>query len=92
MTDHFRIPIDGMTCTSCTSRITRAVRKLDGVESVRVDLGSDSAEVTFDPARTSLAAVAEVVRRAGYEAQVDRAEPFTPGERRGLLARLGMGR
>jgi Cu+-exporting ATPase len=91
MTDHFRIPIDGMTCTSCASRITRAVRKLDGVESVRVDLGSDSARVGFDPGRTSLAIVAEVVRRAGYEAQVDRAEPFTPGERRGLLARLDIG-
>jgi hypothetical protein len=41
--------------------------------------------------RTSLATVAEVIRRAGYEAQVDRAEPFMPRERRGLLARLGMG-
>jgi Cu+-exporting ATPase len=92
MSEHVRFPIEGMTCTSCASRITRAVRKLDGVESCHVDLGSDSAEVAFDPLRTSLAAVAEVVGRAGYEAQVDRAEPFAPRERRGPLTRLGMGR
>ena len=65
MSKHIRFPIDGMTCTSCASRITRAVRKLDGIESCKVDLGSDSAEVAFDPSRTSLAAIAEVVRRAG---------------------------
>ena len=90
MTATWRIPIEGMTCTSCVARITRAVRKLDGVDSVRVDLGADSADIALDPSRASLAAVVEVIARAGYEAQVDRAEPFTPQQRRGLLARFGM--
>lgn len=92
MSEHVRLPIEGMTCTSCASRITRAVRKLDGIESVKVDLGSDSAEVAFDPSRTSLAAVTEVIRRAGYEARVERAELFTPTEHRGLPSRLGLSR
>ena len=91
MSDHFRLPIEGMTCASCASRITRSLRKLEGVEAVRVNLGSDSAEVAFDPSRTSLATVADVVRRAGYEVQLERAEPFTPIARRGLLSRLGTG-
>jgi Cu+-exporting ATPase len=81
-----------MTCTSCASRITRAVRKLDGVESVKVDLGSDSADVVFERARTSLAEIATAVHGAGYEAQIEHAEPFTPTERRSLRARLGLGR
>jgi Cu+-exporting ATPase len=92
MSEHVRFPIEGMTCTSCGSRITRAVRKLDGVESFTVDLGSDSGDVAFDPARTSLAVIAEVVRGVGYEAQLELAEPFTPTERRSLRARLGLGR
>jgi Cu+-exporting ATPase len=92
MSLHVRLPIEGMTCTSCASRITRTIRKLDGIESVKVNLGSDSAEVAFDPARTSLAMIAEAVCRAGYDAQFERAEPFTPTERRGLFARLGLGR
>jgi Cu+-exporting ATPase len=92
MAEYFRFPIEGMTCSSCASRITGAIRKLDGVEAVKVNLGSDSAEVAFDPSRISLPAIAEAVRRAGYEARIDLAEPFTPGERRGALSRLGIGR
>jgi Cu+-exporting ATPase len=92
MVDRLRFPIVGMTCTSCASRITRAVRKLDGVQSVKVNLGSDSAEVAFDPSRTSLPAIAEVMRRVGYEALIGRAEPFIPSPRRGLLSRLGLSR
>jgi Cu+-exporting ATPase len=81
-----------MTCTSCASRITRAVRKLEGVESIRVDLGSDSADVAFDPSRTALAVIADVVRRAGYQVQLERAEPHFPAARRGFLSRLGISR
>jgi Cu+-exporting ATPase len=92
MTDGVRFPIEGMTCKSCASRITRAVRKLDGVERVKVDLGSDACAVAFDPARTSLVAIAAAVRGAGYEALTKRAEPFTPAEPRSLRARLGLGR
>jgi len=92
MTDRVRFPIEGMTCTSCASRITRVVRKLDGVESFKVDLGSDSGDVAFDPARTSLVAIAAAVHRAGYEAQIERAEAFTPAKPRSLRGRLGLGR
>ncbi len=90
MAELVRFPIEGMTCTSCVSHITKAVRKVEGVEVVKVDLGSDSATVGFDPAQTSLTAIAEAIRRAGYEARVEQAEPFVPVPRRGVLARLGI--
>ena len=92
MTDRVRFPIEGMTCTSCASRITRVVRKLDGVEWVKVDLGSDACAVAFDPARSSLVVIAAAVHQAGYEAHVELSEPFTPAGPRGLRARLGLGR
>jgi copper chaperone CopZ len=92
MSEYIRLPIEGMTCTSCVSRITRAIRKVEGVEAVNVNLGSDSAEVVFDPSRTSLSAISAVVCRAGYEAQLERAEPFIPKARRGFLSRLGISR
>jgi copper ion binding protein len=88
MRGYLRLPIDGMTCASCASRITRAVRKVDGVESVKVDLGSDSADVVFDSSRTSLAAIGGAIRRAGYEVDPERAEPFVPAVGRGFLSRL----
>jgi P-type Cu+ transporter len=90
--EYVRLPIEGMTCTSCASRVTRAVRRIEGVESVKVNLASDSAAVAFDPSRTSLAAIADAVRRAGYEPQVERVEAFIPSARRGFLSRIGLSR
>ena len=92
MTDHARFPIEGMTCTSCASRITRAIRKLDGVEWVKIDLGSDACAVAFDPARSSLVVIAAAVHQAGYEARIEHAEPFTPAKPRSLRARLRLER
>lgn len=85
-----RIPVEGMTCTSCVSHITKAVRKVAGVESVKVDLGSESAIVGFDAEKTSLEAIGEAIVHAGYEPHVEAAEPFVPAVRRGLLARFGL--
>ncbi len=86
----WRVPIEGMTCTSCVARITRAVRKVPGVERVRVDLVSDSATVAFDPARTALEAVAVAVKEAGYEARAEVAERVVPDDPGGLLRRFGL--
>ncbi len=75
MTVIYRFPVEGMTCTSCVARITRAVRQVDGVEAVRVDLASDSATIVFDPARTSLVSVEDAVRHVGYHARMADAVP-----------------
>ena len=90
MGELMRIPIEGMTCTSCVAHITKAVRKIEGVETVKVDLGSESAIVGFDAARTSLTAIAEAIVEAGYEPRVEQAEPFVAVAHRGVLERLGL--
>jgi Cu+-exporting ATPase len=90
MAELVRIPIEGMTCTSCVAHITKAVRKIEGVETVKVDLGSESAIVGFDAVRTSLMSIGGAIRDAGYEPHVDQAEPFVPAERRSVLTRLGL--
>ncbi len=90
MSEHVRFPIEGMTCTSCVARITKAIRRIDGVETVKVDLGSDSARVAFDPGRTSLVAIGAAIRDAGYEPRLSSAEPWIIEPRRGWLARLGL--
>ncbi len=89
MIESVRFPIGGMTCTSCVALITRAVRGVAGVASVKVDLGSDSATIAFDPAQSSLEAVAEAIRKAGYEPHVEEAEPADVPARAG---RFGLDR
>lgn len=83
-----RFPVSGMTCGSCVNRITRAVRKLDGVTRVTVDLRRETATVSREPALVSNAALAAAVADAGYEADFAAAVTVSPDERQGFVARL----
>ena len=59
-------PVEGMTCNSCVGRISRALRKLDGVRGVRVDLRRELVTVEREPGRVPEAAIAEALEAAGY--------------------------
>ena len=67
------IGIGGMTCASCVARVERAIAKVPGVESVSVNLATESARVTWTPSQaeqeiqTQQARLRRAVRDAGYE-------------------------
>jgi Cu+-exporting ATPase len=67
------IGIGGMTCASCVARVERAIAKLPGVESVSVNLATESARVmwasshTEEDSQTQQARLRRAVRDAGYE-------------------------
>jgi P-type Cu+ transporter len=87
--EHVRIPIDGMTCSSCAARLTRTIRRIDGVDVVRVDPASDSAVIAFDPRRVTLEVIAQAITTVGYAPGIPRAEPIAERRARtGVLARL----
>jgi Cu+-exporting ATPase len=83
-----RFPVAGMTCGSCVNRITRALRKLDGVARVTVDLRRETATVSREPALVSNAALAAAVADAGYAADMAAAVTVSPDQRQGFVARL----
>lgn len=87
-TETIRFPVSGMTCGSCVSRIARAVRKLDGVTKVDVDLRRETATVRREPALVSNAELAAAVAEAGYEADLASAVAVPASEARSLLDRL----
>ncbi|MCC6877214.1 MAG: copper-translocating P-type ATPase [Sandaracinaceae bacterium] len=60
------LPITGMTCASCVTRIEKALGGVDGVQEATVNLPLERATVTIDPARVSRARLVEAVERAGY--------------------------
>ena len=64
-------PVEGMTCASCVNRITRFLRKIDGVEEANVNLATESATVRFDPGRVAVHDLADAVEAAGYVARLD---------------------
>ncbi len=61
------IGVTGMTCTSCSNRVERKLNKVDGAEAT-VNFATESASVTYDPAKVSEEDLIEVVRNAGYDA------------------------
>ena len=72
--------VTGMTCTSCSSRVERKLNKVDGVDAT-VNYATESAAISYDPAKVNPDALIEVVREAGYDAfQLAADTPETPAE------------
>ena len=59
--------IGGMTCSSCVSRVERALKKVPGVQGVSVNLATETARVSFAPESQMPARLRRAVRDAGYE-------------------------
>ena len=57
--------IGGMSCGSCVRAVREVLRAVPGTRVDAVTVGS--ATVSYDPSRTTPAAIAEAVRRAGYQ-------------------------
>ena len=68
MTENF--VVTGMTCSACSAHVERAVSKVDGVETVAVNLMTGRMSVTFDETKTSSAAICEAVAADGYGAEL----------------------
>jgi Cu+-exporting ATPase len=66
--------IEGMTCASCVRRVEKALDKLEGVHGASVNLATEQASVSFDPARVQIVDLTKAVEAAGYGA----AMPMVP--------------
>jgi Cu+-exporting ATPase len=64
------IPVSGMTCAACSSRIQRTLSKTPGVSDANVNLMLKNAVVHYDPATTSPEKLAEKIRETGYGAEL----------------------
>ncbi|MFM9106328.1 MAG: heavy metal translocating P-type ATPase [Chloroflexota bacterium] len=67
-TAELTVPVEGMTCASCVRRVERALAKAPGVIEARVNLATEKASVTVDPAVATAEGVREAIRGAGYGA------------------------
>ena len=63
-----KFDVGGMTCAACQAHVDRAVSKLDGVQSVAVNLLAGSMMVDYDPAQVTPDDICTAVDRAGYSA------------------------
>jgi copper chaperone len=59
--------VEGMSCSHCENSVKKAVGELNGVESVRVDLGAKKVIVEFDPERVSVETIRDTIEDQGYD-------------------------
>lgn len=63
---HITLPVEGMTCASCSARVERQLAKLDGVDVASVNLAAETADVSFDPAKVDAATIKDAIEKAGF--------------------------
>ncbi|RHI29552.1 cation-translocating P-type ATPase [Collinsella sp. AM15-2] len=84
-----KFDVGGMTCAACQAHVDRAVSKLDGVQSVAVNLLAGSMMVDYDPAQVSPDDICTAVDRAGYSASPVDAGTGAAGSNGSTQARSG---
>src|SRR5204863_10135045 len=62
------LALEGMTCASCAMRIEKGLKKVPGVADAQVNLATEQASVTYDPARTDVSQMMQKVEAVGYKA------------------------
>lgn len=60
------LPIEGMTCASCVRRVEKSLAKVDGVREANVNLATEQATVSYDPALANIDMLRAAVEKAGY--------------------------
>ncbi len=99
--DRITAPVRGMHCAACVGKVERALRRVAGVAEATVNLATERATVTLDPARATFPALQRAVAEAGYELVEPRPAAAAPaddpegargaGEGRRTWARLVVG-
>ena len=60
------LKIAGMTCATCVVTLEKSLSQVEGVADVKVNLGTETAQVTYDPSKTRLADLEQAVTGSGY--------------------------
>jgi mercuric ion binding protein len=64
------LSVPGMTCATCTITVKKALTQVYGVIEAKVTYEPKEAVVTFDDTKTSVEALTEATKNAGYPSSV----------------------
>lgn len=60
------LSVPGMTCAACPITVKKALSKVDGVVKTEVSYEKKEATVTFDDTKTTVNALLDATKNAGY--------------------------
>lgn len=64
-----RIKVHEMTCTTCESRVEKAVKKLEGIIDAKASYSGQFTDVEFDDELCSIGKIKTAIKNAGYSTQ-----------------------
>ena len=67
------LDITGMSCSACSSRIEKVVGRMEGVETIAVNLLTNKAQITYDDAKLDANAIIARIEKLGFGASVHQA-------------------
>ncbi len=73
-----QVPVQGMSCASCSARIEKKLSGMKGVSSASVNFAAERATVEFDDRQASVAGIAAAIEALGF--QVPRLRQVFPVE------------
>jgi Cu2+-exporting ATPase len=87
------VNVQGITCAACTWLIEQRLGKLEGVESVHVNLAKHRATINWNPAKLKLSNILGTIETIGYSPSpysADREEILLEAEQKLAMRRLGV--
>jgi len=64
------INVFGMTCAACVQRVENSLQRADGVFEAAVNFATEKATAVYDPGVTDTGALVDIIKDAGYDAEV----------------------
>lgn len=61
------LDVEGMSCAHCKMAVTNALKELDGVSNVSVDVEKGKAAVEYDEAKVQFSKMKDAVEEQGYD-------------------------
>ncbi|WP_066309281.1 heavy metal translocating P-type ATPase [Bacillus sp. FJAT-29814] len=69
-----QLPITGMTCAACATRIEKGLNKVEGVQEANVNLALEKAAIKYDPTTTNVDTFVKKINDLGYGVVTEKAE------------------
>lgn len=65
--NNISLHVKGMSCNHCVKSIEAALGKIQGIESVQVNLKKESVSVSFRESNITIEKIKETIEDAGYD-------------------------
>ena len=67
---NINLKITGMSCAACVKAVEKSINSLNGIESVYVNLSTETANVNYNEELTNISSIKNAIKKVGYGAEL----------------------